>query len=243
MPRLITILLTVMSMLCGIGTAKAQQPAELTELLPDFARSVCGWNEGDDQIIVPDGVTELPDFAFYEMQGVRSVSLPPSLTRIGRSAFAWMGDLEEVNLPGNLTDIGAHAFAYCAKLRAISLPEGLTHIGNNAFSRCESLGDVRLPLSLTELESYAFSDCFSLRATSLPANASLLGELIFSGCRRLSRLECLSPTPPPFDCRSFIFEPDDSTAYRRCRLTVPADAVDAYSQAPGWKLFPVILGL
>ena len=220
----------------------AQERTDISQWLPDFAKSECGYTDGDDHIEIPYGVEEIPDYAFYEMKGVRTVIIPPTVSKIGKSAFAWMTDLEEAYLPASLIDIGGHAFAYDANLHGVTLPEGLQHIGNNAFSRCESLTDIRVPATVTELESYAFSDCTMMKVASLPANSCLLGELIFSGCERLQRLECLSPVPPEFDCQSFIFEPDDTVRYERCTLIVPRLAVGLYEKAPGWRLFHIITG-
>ncbi|MDE6803603.1 MAG: hypothetical protein K2J29_03090, partial [Muribaculaceae bacterium] len=79
--------------------------------------------------------------------------------------------------------------------------------------------------------------CVSLRRVVLPANKSLLGELILSGCSSLEEVVEMSPVPPPFDCNSPLFDPDDTAAWTHCRLTVPAGARNAYSRAPGWRLF------
>lgn len=220
--------------LCG---AYAQNAADEYQLNGDFARSVCGYVDGDDRIVVPEGVEAVPDYAFYEFGEVRSVVLPESVTVIGKSAFAWCESLQEVVLPSGLLDIGAHAFAYCAMLKGVELPPVLTHIGNNAFSRCTSLERISIPDSVTELESYAFSDCFSLSEIVMPANNSLLGELIFSGCCQLTRLVESSPVPPTFDCESYIFEPDERECYERCVLVVPEESYDAYASNPSWGRF------
>ena len=203
----------------------------------DFAREVCRMSETDTIAVIPPGVTEIPDYAFYCMPQLRQIDIPQSVKKIGRYAFAWGENLDKVTLPSRLEDIGAHAFAYCSSLREINFPSTLRHIGNNAFSRCSSLTEVSLPSGITELESYAFSDCVSLLRATLPANRSLLGELIFSGCTSLRDLTCMSPVPPEFDCRSFIFEPDETGLYRQCRLHVPGKSEDAYRSAHGWNLF------
>ena len=226
---LIASIITVFAML----GASAQNPGE-------FARRVCGVSETDTVAVVPRGVKEIPDYGFYGLSSLRRVELPEGVEKIGRSAFAWCDSLREVRLPASLRDIGAHAFAYCERMERADLPPKLRHIGNNAFSRCLSLTSAEVPASVTELESYAFSDCVSLRRATLPANKSLLGELIFSGCVSLRELRCMSPEPPAFDCRSFIFEPDENGLYRQCRLIVAAGAEDAYRGAHGWSLFKEI---
>lgn len=227
---LIASIITVFAML----EALAQTPGE-------FARRVCGVSETDTVAVVPRGVKEIPDYGFYGLSSLRRVEIPEGVEKIGRSAFAWCDSLREVRLPRSLVDIGAHAFAYCERMERADLPPKLRHIGNNAFSRCLALRSAEVPASVTELESYAFSDCVSLRRATLPANKSLLGELIFSGCLNLRELRCMSAVPPPFDCSSFIFEPDETGLYRQCRLVVPVGAEDAYRQAQGWRLFGEVI--
>lgn len=180
--------------------------------------------------------TSLGEGAFYRCEKLTDAQLPASVADIGRYAFAWCSALAKASFPGAVK-IRAHAFAYCFSLDSITLPTGLKSVGNNAFSHCESLKAIAVPPSVTELESYAFSDCLSLRRATLPANPSLLGELIFSGCSSLEEIVEPSPAVPPFDCNSFIFEPDDTAAYLRCRLLVNPSALHKYAEAPGWKLF------
>lgn len=180
---------------------------------------------------------EIGEYAFMGCTGLKEFVVPEGVSVIRAGTFRECSALRSVTLPSTLLDIKQFAFIYCDSLQNINLPSSLLHIGNNAFSRCTSLESVYVPDTATEIESYAFSDCFALREARLPANPSLLGELLFSGCHSLTLLTEPSPTPPAFDCSSFIFEPTDTTAYRRCRLEVPAASLPLYHSAPGWSLF------
>lgn len=198
-------------------------------------------SEIEEVIFAEDcGVTVIPDYAFLGCTSLKRVVLPPSLKKIGFQAFSECSALESVNLPESLVDIGSNAFAYCRSLDNLTFPAALRHIGHNAFSFCESLTEAILPDSIEELESYAFSDCRSLRKAKLPANGNLLGELIFNCCESLTELQQPSPVVPKFDCLSFIFDPLDTAAYRRCHLRVPAPSLTNYKFAQGWSLFPGI---
>lgn len=177
--------------------------------------------------------------AFYRCDSLQKIVLPPSVREIGKYAFAWCENLQTVEFPG-VGKIGSLAFAYCAKLENPLFPSSLKSIGNNAFSCCQSITDVAIPKSVTTLESYAFSGCTNLKSAVLPPNGALLGELIFSGCENLTELRDFSPIVPAFDCASFIFEPDDSLAYQRCKLIVAKGMKEKFSAAPGWKLFTTI---
>lgn len=190
-------------------------------------------------LTIPSEVESLPEEAFRDRTDLSEVRFAPGsrLRELPVGLFRGCSNLRRVDLPDSLVRIGAHAFAYCSRLDSIRFPATLRRVGNNAFSRCISLSEVSLPDSVTMLESYAFSDCTALRSARLPANDSLLGELIFSGCESLVELVEPSPVPPPFDCDSFIFEPEETAMYRRCRLSVPTEASSAYSRSPAWSLF------
>lgn len=191
-------------------------------------------------ITLPASLRTLGEGCFREC-GLTSLAVPDGVKELPKGMCAWNEELRTVSLPAGLADIAAHAFAYCKSLESIAIPRAVSHIGNNAFSCCYTLAEVTLPRAMRELESYAFSDCRSLRGAVMPANSRLLGELIFSGCENLTSIMVMSPAPPPFDCDSFIFEPDEARLYSRCRLYVPAESVNRYRTARGWKLFTNII--
>lgn len=188
-------------------------------------------------INLPECLRTLDTGVFRECSSLSEIALPAGITVIPGQCFSWCTALETVHTEGQIKDIKQFAFIYCESLSDFNFGDRLTHIGNNAFSRCESLTGISLPSSVIELESYAFSDCFSLKKAVLPANSEMLGELIFSGCQNLTEIVEDSPEPPAFDCNSFIFEPDDAAAYKRCKLIIPRSSEKAYRSSPGWELF------
>ena len=82
--------------------------------------------EGTDaETCVPDGVTELWGFCFYENSVVTSVVLPESVVKIGGASFCDCKNLSSVTLPQGIVEIGNSAFAGCPKLTVIDIPDGL----------------------------------------------------------------------------------------------------------------------
>ena len=185
----------------------------------------------DSVLTVTEPLTELK---YAERADFHTVVFASRPAVIPAYAFRECPNLREVRLPESVCDIKSQAFVYCRKLQSINLPDGMTHIGANVFSFCTSLREVKLPANLKELESYAFSECTSLRRVTMPANANLLGEMLFAGCYALTELIEPSPVPPPFDCNSQPFDPEERGMLRTCTLRVPAMAVPAYRQARAW---------
>ena len=112
---------------------------------------------------IPEGVTNICDYAFYSYSGLTSVSFPSTLISIGASAFyGCSGIIEKLEIPEGVTSIGASAFYSCSKLTSISLPNTLTSINENAFYNCDGLTNISLPNSLTSIGASAFSSCSNL---------------------------------------------------------------------------------
>ena len=108
--------------------------------------------EGTDaETRVPDGVTELWGFCFYENSVVTSVVLPESVVKIGRASFCDCKNLSSVTLPQGIVEIGGSAFAECPKLTVIDIPDGL----QKAAWLAED--DVRLRCSFGSSAAFALS--------------------------------------------------------------------------------------
>ena len=56
-------------------------------------------NELVTSVTIPDGVTSIPDYAFYGCSGLTSVTIPDSVTSIGFSAFSGCSSLTSITIP------------------------------------------------------------------------------------------------------------------------------------------------
>lgn len=70
----------------------------------------------DPDVVIPDGVTQIGDYAFSMCTHVTSVVIPDGVTVIGDSAFAYCARLGELILPESVTSVGAEAFLGCNAL-------------------------------------------------------------------------------------------------------------------------------
>ena len=67
----------------------------------------------DGTYCVPDGVTEIQDYAFEYQYNLAHVVLPNSVTRIGTCAFDCCSYMRTINLPECLTELSIGVFAGC----------------------------------------------------------------------------------------------------------------------------------
>ena len=62
---------------------------------------------------IPNSVTTIDDYAFYNCDGLTSIVIPNSVTEIGFAAFESCSGLTSVVIPNSVTSIGDGAFSNC----------------------------------------------------------------------------------------------------------------------------------
>lgn len=120
--------------------------------------------------IVPDGVTQLRDSAFYNSNSLSTVILPASLRKIGASSFYGCSGMTSINLSDSISAIGDEAFEGCTNLKKLRLPDQLRSIGSMAFGYCSALDTLILPTNLTKIGASAFMYCNILKILVAPGN-------------------------------------------------------------------------
>ena len=117
---------------------------------------------GKTAIAIPDTVTKVGDYAFYQCSNLASVELPKGITSIGASALYQCNGLTNVTLPNSVSTIGSSIFSMCRNLENVDLGTAVTKIPSMAFFSCDKLKSVTLPKTLTSIASDSFSNCSAL---------------------------------------------------------------------------------
>ena len=95
------------------------------------------------EIIIPQGVTTIEDWAFYGLN-ITSVTLPDSLETLGEDAFECCYSLTTVTFGKGLKSIGDCAFCECENLTKVELPASLESLGIYVFGWCTSLTEIKV---------------------------------------------------------------------------------------------------
>jgi uncharacterized repeat protein (TIGR02543 family) len=116
-------------------------------------------------LVIPNGTTSIPNYAFYNCLGLTSVTVPASLTSIGDYAFSSCSNIASVNYLGTIDEWCSIAFGTSTSNPAI-------------FSHSLQIGGVEqtaiyLSDELEEIQNYAFYSNTTLTEISLKNTTSM----------------------------------------------------------------------
>lgn len=114
---------------------------------------------GSESVVIPQNVTHIGEYAFYEKSGIVEVSFPSSLVNIGDYAFQKCTSLKSVSATAS---IGSQAFGGCTSLESLSILNGADTISTEAFSGCSALANVAISSTVSEIETGAFKKCVNI---------------------------------------------------------------------------------
>ena len=92
-------------------------------------------------LTIPDGITAIPNFAFYGFAGITDIQFNQTKT-IGGYAFGGCHGLTHVTIPEGVTTINSYAFVYCTHLQSMSIPASVIYIGGNMMYNSEAITDI-----------------------------------------------------------------------------------------------------
>lgn len=99
--------------------------------------------DGEDvfkgDIVIPEGVTIIPQNLFILRTDVTSVKLPNGLEEIGDKAFYGCSSMKELNIPASVYNIGNYSFNGCTQLKTIIFEDGTETLSVGAKSTSSPL--------------------------------------------------------------------------------------------------------
>ena len=150
----------------------------------------------NDQLVtsltIPDGITEIGNFAFVNCTPLSEIIIPEGVTYIGVQAF-YNCSITSVTIPDSVQTIEGAAFSACEKLTDIKLPSSLSKIEMGVFSGCKSLKSIDIPKTVTFIGADAFNRCYSLVSVSIPKSVTIIGSGAFKNCNNLKSIVFESP--------------------------------------------------
>ena len=157
------------------------------------------------ELVIPEGVTEIPAYAFIGCKGLTSVIIPDSVTHIGNRAFAGCTGFTKITIPDSVTSIGGGAFADCTGITSITISANTTNVASNAFSGCTGIVSATLPTTVIgsipknalttlvinggeSIDNFAFIDYAGLTSVTIPDSVTSIGYVAFHDCKGLTSI-------------------------------------------------------
>ena len=114
---------------------------------------------------------------------INKIILPEGLSKIGRWAFYNAGNLKEITIPASVTQINEYAFTYVGLDNSCTLTfvqgSKLSSIGKEAFKSFKGNVDLHECTNLTTIGKYVFASGYLLKKITIPASVEIIDDYAF----------------------------------------------------------------
>lgn len=114
-------------------------------------------NKKPTEIVIPETITKIGKYQFYEVSTISKVTVPNSVTEIGDCAFSSTG-ITEIVIPSSVKVIGNSVFKWCSSLTKAEIKGTVESMGTNVFYNAR-LNSVTLPKGTYSINSDFFAQC------------------------------------------------------------------------------------
>ena len=201
------------------------------------------------ELVIPDGVSKIKNFAFLDCSGLTSVTIPNSVTSIGDWAFCFCSGLEEVHISDltswcniDFNDYDSNPLYYAHNLylngelvTELVIPDGVSAIKNYAFFGCSELMRVDIVDGVKSIWFNAFAFCSNLEELYISNTIESIAYYAFEGCTNI--LEIKVGSKNAITCSENIFSED---VYNNALLCVPEGSKFAYEKTAPWNRFYIV---
>lgn len=153
------------------------------------------------ELVIPEGVTSIPDGAFRDCCEITSIIIPEGVSTIGSYAFDMSFNyVISVTIPSSVVSIGYGAFGMNSLLEEIHISDlsswcqisddnsGLGRYPHKLYLNDNELTSFVIPNDVSSIRNDAFCGCTGLISVTIPNSVTTIGESAFEGCSNLSSI-------------------------------------------------------
>lgn len=163
--------------------------------------------------------------------------IPQGTTEIKNWAFPLDAKITKIFIPSSVREISVHAFGVCSAVKKIVVSDGNTVYDSR--DNCNAIIETKtnklvlgcsetfIPNSVEEIGSSAFDGCTSLTSITIPASVKVINENPFEDCENLSKIT-VAKDNTVYDSRdncNAIIETKSNRLVAGCYWTVIPDTV------------------
>ena len=134
--------------------------------------------------MIPDSVTRIENWAFYNCNNLSTVTLSNNLNYMGEYAFGNCKKITKIEIPKSLDSSGG-PFKNCDGLKMVTFEKGTTEISSSLFEDCTGLEEIDIPDTVTVIENSAFNGCVNLSQITIPDTVTIIDKFAFYDCEKL----------------------------------------------------------
>ena len=171
-------------------------------------------------LVIPDGITTISNYAFIGCTNLKSVHIPEGVTSVGKYAFSKCTGLTSVEIPSTLTSYGMGAFGDCEALTGVYISDlaawcqtsfasevgtNPLYYAGNLYVNGALLTNLVIPDSVEVLGYRAFLFCSSIQTVYIPASVKSIAyddyyvdslvSATFSYCKNLMMVTFAEDSP------------------------------------------------
>ena len=179
--------------------------------------SVTTFGKTLSEIIIPDWVTTIKDYAFEGCTSLTNITIPNGITNVGDYVFTdctslnyniydnacYLGSqtnpylllikaknisITDCTISSNCKFVCSNAFSGCESLAGIEIPSNISRVGAKAFLGCTALSDITIQNGVSSIGEYAFRNCTSLKSIVIPNSMSSIDRCVFLSCHLLENI-------------------------------------------------------
>lgn len=146
------------------------------------------------ELVIPDGLTSIQDFAFYGAQSIRSITVDDDVNTIGQSAFYQCSNLTKVCI----SDLSS----WC-KISFENASSNPLYYAKNLYLNDVAVSELTIPEDVSEIHDYAFNNCTTLSKLTINDSIERIGKSAFARCVKLAEIYSWGINPPEIGDAAF----------------------------------------
>lgn len=147
-------------------------------------------------LVIPEGVTSIGQYAFVNCNNIANVTLPSTLDSVGYGAFRDCWALVRTRFMGSIAQWCNIGFG--------AENSNPIHQTRNLYLGSNKVSDLVIPAGVTAIKPYAFYNCSSIASVAMADGVLAIGESAFQGCESMTSVD-FSPNVTTIGMNAFRY--------------------------------------